>query len=120
MVSADYPSQVHLHDVEMAEQPSGERKPMKESGNIRPGKVMIDPVEIGDMGKVGLALCYDLRSAICLRIRQTADHGARFTEMHLTQRRLGADVLTFPSAWVNKTGHHWGESSTFSSWIPPC
>jgi predicted amidohydrolase len=55
----------------MAEEPKGERKSMEESGNIRPGKVMIDPIEIGEMGKVGLALCYDLRSVICLRIRHS-------------------------------------------------
>lgn len=54
-----------MHDVNMAEGGGGERKPMAESGNIRPGKAMVDPVEIGEMGKVGLALCYDLRSVVC-------------------------------------------------------
>jgi deaminated glutathione amidase len=44
------------------------------------------------VGMMGLAICYDLR----------------FPEMALQLRRLGADVLTYPSAFTTRTGAaHW-------------
>jgi hypothetical protein len=52
---------MHLHNVNMSEGSGGKREPMAESDKIRPGEEMLDPVEIGKMGKVGLALCYDVR-----------------------------------------------------------
>ena len=64
---------------------------LMESRSTQPGK-MITPPFPSPMGKIGLAICYDLR----------------FPEMALHLRRLGADVLTFPSAFTTRTGAaHW-------------
>ena len=62
-----------------------------ESRSTQPGKTIVSPFPT-PLGKVGLAICYDLR----------------FPEMALQLRRLGADILTFPSAFTTRTGAaHW-------------
>jgi len=62
-----------------------------ESRFTQPGKILVPPFQT-PIGKVGLAICYDLR----------------FPEISLRLRRLGADLLTFPSAFTTRTGAaHW-------------
>jgi deaminated glutathione amidase len=62
-----------------------------ESRTTQPGKTIVPPFAT-PLGNVGLAICYDLR----------------FPEMSLQLRRLGADILTFPSAFTLRTGAaHW-------------
>lgn len=65
-----------------------------ESDRIRPGQEVVPPVDVPGLGKVGLEICYDLR----------------FPELHIILTRLGAQILTFPSAFTVKTGRdHWGK-----------
>ena len=62
-----------------------------ESNWTQPGKSIVAPFP-STIGKIGLTICYDLR----------------FPEMHLQLRRLGAEILTFPSAFTARTGAaHW-------------
>lgn len=64
---------------------------LMESRSTQPGKSITPPFP-SPVGKMGLAICYDLR----------------FPEMAIQLRRLGADVLTFPSAFTTRTGAaHW-------------
>jgi deaminated glutathione amidase len=64
---------------------------LMESKSTQPGKTIVPPF-MSSLGKVGLAICYDLR----------------FPEMALQLRRLGADILTYPSAFTTRTGAaHW-------------
>ncbi|XP_069463286.1 deaminated glutathione amidase isoform X2 [Ambystoma mexicanum] len=76
----------HLFDVELEGRVS-----LKESKFTIPGSEIPAPVST-PVGKVGLAVCYDLR----------------FPEMSLTQVQKGAEILTFPSAFTLTTGlAHW-------------
>ncbi|KAK2512467.1 Nit1, partial [Columba livia] len=76
----------HLCDVELEGRVS-----MKESGFTNPGAEIVPPVST-PAGKLGLAICYDLR----------------FPELSLALRRAGADILTYPSAFTFPTGAaHW-------------
>jgi deaminated glutathione amidase len=62
-----------------------------ESQSTQAGKSIVPPFPT-PLGKVGLAICYDLR----------------FPEMALHLRRLGAEILTYPSAFTIRTGAaHW-------------
>jgi len=64
---------------------------LMESKSTQPGKTIVPPF-LTPLGKVGLAICYDLR----------------FPEMGLQLRRQGADILTYPSAFTTRTGAaHW-------------
>lgn len=64
---------------------------LMESRSTQPGNKILPPFTT-PLGKIGLAICYDLR----------------FPEMALQLRRLGADILTFPSAFTVRTGAaHW-------------
>ncbi|XP_014676513.1 PREDICTED: nitrilase homolog 1-like isoform X2 [Priapulus caudatus] len=64
---------------------------LRESDVAIPGKDILLPVQT-PVGKVGMAICYDLR----------------FPEMSLILRSMGADVLTYPSAFTLTTGMaHW-------------
>ncbi|KAG4306364.1 hypothetical protein PORY_000352 [Pneumocystis oryctolagi] len=58
---------------------------MKESKYVEKGKDIIPPFET-PIGKVGLAICHDIR----------------YPEMSIRLRSLGADVITYPSAFVPK------------------
>ncbi|XP_069805931.1 deaminated glutathione amidase isoform X2 [Dendropsophus ebraccatus] len=76
----------HLFDVELQ---SGVT--LRESGFTIPGAEIVQPVTTPG-GKVGLAVCYDLR----------------FPEMSLALRKEGAEILTYPSAFTVTTGlAHW-------------
>jgi deaminated glutathione amidase len=64
---------------------------LMESRSTQPGAKIVPPFSTS-IGKVGLAICYDLR----------------FPEMALQLRRLGSDILTYPSAFTTRTGAaHW-------------
>ncbi|BEI83877.1 hypothetical protein CcaverHIS002_0404810 [Cutaneotrichosporon cavernicola] len=89
-IKAKY-SKLHLYDVELIQ--DGQVKRIGESDRVRPGQAIVPPVQVGDL-KVGLEICYDLR----------------FPELSIVLTRMGADVLTFPSAFMLPTGKaHWGE-----------
>uniref|UniRef100_A0A670ZHM6 Nitrilase 1 n=1 Tax=Pseudonaja textilis TaxID=8673 RepID=A0A670ZHM6_PSETE len=84
-VAAAY-RKIHLFDVELEGRVS-----LKESAFTNPGSEMAPPVPT-PAGKVGLAICYDLR----------------FPEMALTLAQAGAEILTYPSAFTVTTGAaHW-------------
>ncbi|XP_062515108.1 deaminated glutathione amidase-like [Corticium candelabrum] len=64
---------------------------VKECDWVIPGKQIVEPIET-PAGRVGLEICYDIR----------------FPEMSLLLAGLGADILTFPSAFTVPTGlAHW-------------
>ncbi|EKD00247.1 nitrilase-like protein [Trichosporon asahii var. asahii CBS 8904] len=92
---ADY-NKLHLFDVVLpgTPGPNGEQRMKRtgESDRIRPGQEVVPPIDVPGLGKVGLEICYDLR----------------FPELHIILTRLGAQILTFPSAFTVKTGRdHW-------------
>lgn len=77
---------IHLCDVELQGRVS-----MKESNFTNPGPEIVPPVST-PAGKVGLAICYDLR----------------FPEISLALTQKGAEILTYPSAFTVTTGSaHW-------------
>ncbi|EEB09717.1 bis(5'-adenosyl)-triphosphatase [Schizosaccharomyces japonicus yFS275] len=77
---------VHLFDVDL-----GPGKTFKESNSTMPGTEIPSPV-MTPLGKVGLAICFDLR----------------FPELAQHLRSKGADILVYPSAFTEKTGAaHW-------------
>ncbi|XP_066284827.1 deaminated glutathione amidase-like isoform X1 [Branchiostoma lanceolatum] len=64
---------------------------LKETDWTIPGGEIVAPVPT-PAGKVGLAICYDLR----------------FPELCISLAQMGADILTFPSAFTQTTGMaHW-------------
>ncbi|XP_059805874.1 deaminated glutathione amidase isoform X2 [Hypanus sabinus] len=76
----------HLFDVDLPGQVS-----LKESSFTIPGPQIELPVTT-PIGKIGLAICYDLR----------------FPEISRTLADAGAEILTFPSAFTLTTGMaHW-------------
>ncbi|CAG0917429.1 unnamed protein product [Notodromas monacha] len=78
---------IHLFDVDIPEK----NVRLLESSYTVPGKELVPPVTLSD-AQIGLAICYDLR----------------FPEMSAKLRMMGADVLTFPSAFTVETGKaHW-------------
>lgn len=78
---------VHMFDVDIPEKNTR----IMESDYVLPGDRIVAPVET-PVGKVGLAICYDMR----------------FPELSLTLAKMGADILTFPSAFTFATGAaHW-------------
>ncbi|GAB6021841.1 hypothetical protein CHUAL_004413 [Chamberlinius hualienensis] len=79
----------HLFDVDIYRDDKKIR--LKESDFTLPGEKIVKPIET-PVGKVGLAICYDLR----------------FPELSLLLTKLGADILTYPSAFTKITGQaHW-------------
>ena len=77
---------IHLFDVEV----SGTTKYL-ESETTMEGEIILDPVPT-KVGAIGLATCYDMR----------------FPEQSIKLRKLGADIITFPSAFTPETGRaHW-------------
>ncbi|KAJ6553525.1 carbon-nitrogen hydrolase [Mycena vulgaris] len=87
---------LHLFDIQLkdaAQASPGEKRPRTgEHRRIIPGSVIPTPVDMGDIGRVGLEICYDIR----------------FPELHIILRRKGADVITIPSAFTVPTGRaHW-------------
>jgi len=77
---------LHLFDVEIKGGPV-----LKESNSVEPGSAILAPFETG-LGSMGLMICFDLRfPALSARICD-----------------LGAQVLTYPSAFTVPTGKvHW-------------
>ncbi|ODV87316.1 hypothetical protein CANARDRAFT_26726 [[Candida] arabinofermentans NRRL YB-2248] len=75
---------VHLFDVDIKDGPI-----LKESQSVEPGESVLKPFSTA-IGNVGFGICYDLR----------------FPELALRLRTLGAEILTYPSAWTMKTGPH--------------
>ncbi|KAL7424150.1 Carbon-nitrogen hydrolase [Cryptotrichosporon argae] len=88
---------LHLFDVQLTSppHPDGTIPPPTKSGEsdrVRPGREIVPPVHVEGLGNIGLEICYDIR----------------FPEQHTILTRLGADILTFPSAFTLKTGKdHW-------------
>lgn len=84
---------LHLFDINIANGPI-----LKESNSVEPGKEILPPFPVNDgtysKFHVGFAICYDIR----------------FGELALRLRKLGANILTYPSAFTTKTGElHWLE-----------
>ncbi|GFR86402.1 nitrilase and fragile histidine triad fusion protein NitFhit, partial [Elysia marginata] len=64
---------------------------LMESSYVQAGDTIVPPVPT-PVGRVGLAICYDMR----------------FPELSLALAQQGADILTFPSAFTQITGMaHW-------------
>lgn len=77
---------IHLFDVDIPD-----KVRLKESDTIKKGENIVLPVD-SPVGKIGLAICYDLR----------------FPELSIMYTNLGAKILTFPSAFTFATGAlHW-------------
>lgn len=83
-VTAQY-DKIHLFDVDL---PTGEKH--RESNVVKPGdKVVVVPTPFG---KVGMAICYDLR----------------FADQFRALAKAGAEILIVPSAFTVPTGQaHW-------------
>ncbi|KAK4173902.1 putative amidohydrolase [Triangularia setosa] len=80
---------VHLFDVDLGD--SG-GPVLKESEIVERGDRVQEVWELKGVGKVGSAICFDLR----------------FPEINLALRRKGAEIVTYPSAFTVSTGKaHW-------------
>lgn len=78
---------LHVFDIDL--RPDGPH--LKESDSTEPGREIVPPHST-PVGKVGSLICFDLR----------------FPEPALRLRRLGAEVLVYPSAFTVPTGKlHW-------------
>lgn len=76
----------HLFDVAL-----GERNTFQESALVAPGEAPV-VAELGDLGRLGLSICYDLR----------------FPEHYRALVDQGADLLAVPAAFLPVTGKdHW-------------
>ncbi|KAJ7881108.1 carbon-nitrogen hydrolase [Mycena olivaceomarginata] len=109
---------LHLFDIQLKETDKAQAIPREklprtgEHKKIIPGSVIPEPVDMGDIGRVGLEICYDIR----------------FPELHIILRRKGADIITLPSAFTvyviaaAQAGAHspqrssWGEALVFDPW----
>eukprot|EP00127_Corallochytrium_limacisporum_P006665 Clim_evm44s232 gene=Clim_evmTU44s232 len=77
---------LHMFDIDIKDGPR-----LMESSWTKPGDGITDPIET-PAGSVGLGICYDMR----------------FPEFATHLRRRGATILTYPSAFTEKTGAaHW-------------
>ncbi|KIX06749.1 uncharacterized protein Z518_04725 [Rhinocladiella mackenziei CBS 650.93] len=78
---------LHVFDIDL--RPNGPR--LKESDSTEPGHEIVPPYSMS-LGQIGSLICFDLR----------------FPEPALRLRRLGAEVLLYPSAFTVPTGKlHW-------------
>ncbi|CUM55500.1 uncharacterized protein AC631_03118 [Debaryomyces fabryi] len=82
---------LHLFDINIENGPI-----LKESNSVEPGNSVLKPFPINSTSLsefiIGFATCYDIR----------------FPELGLRLRRLGANIITYPSAFTTKTGQaHW-------------
>ncbi|XP_012279600.2 nitrilase and fragile histidine triad fusion protein NitFhit isoform X2 [Orussus abietinus] len=85
-VAARY-RKVHLFDMENKE--IGVR--LMESDYVVKGSEIVSPIAT-PIGQLGLSICYDMR----------------FPELALALRNMGAEILTYPSAFTYETGAaHW-------------
>ena len=79
-------SKLHLFDVEVSP-----KHTIRESASVMPGQKISPPVET-PCGKLGLSVCYDVR----------------FPEIYRRMAELGAEILTVPAAFLERTGYaHW-------------
>ncbi|KAL2162517.1 hypothetical protein VTH06DRAFT_7431 [Thermothelomyces fergusii] len=77
---------IHMFDVDIKDGPV-----LKESNSVEPGTEIVPPFDT-PLGKVGSTICFDLR----------------FPEISIALKRLGADIITYPSAFTVPTGRaHW-------------
>lgn len=77
---------LHMFDIELEGKP-----PIKESDFIEPGDKIVPPFD-SQIGKIGLAICFDIR----------------FAELALALKRQKADIIIYPSAFTVPTGRaHW-------------
>lgn len=84
---------LHLFDINIPNGPI-----LKELNSVEPGQEILKPFPVSEgqfsRFSVGLAICYDIR----------------FGELALRLRKLGANIITFPSAFTTRTGEaHWLE-----------
>lgn len=84
---------LHLFNVTIKDGPI-----LRESDSVEPGNEIPTPFSVNGSTfsnfKVGLSICYDIR----------------FSELNLRLRKLGANILTYPSAFTTTTGEaHWVE-----------
>ncbi|KAK5045369.1 hypothetical protein LTR84_009232 [Exophiala bonariae] len=78
---------LHVFDIDL--RPNGPK--LKESDSTEPGREIVPPYQT-PLGDVGSLICFDLR----------------FPEPALRLRRLGAEIITYPSAFTVPTGKlHW-------------
>ncbi|CAH2101830.1 unnamed protein product [Euphydryas editha] len=78
---------IHLFDVEIPEK----NIRLKESDFCTPGNQIVAPVD-SPIGRIGLSICYDMR----------------FPELSTSLSIMGAEILTYPSAFTYATGSaHW-------------
>lgn len=78
---------IHLFDMENKN--TGVR--LMESDYVKHGDKIVPPVST-PVGKLALSICYDMR----------------FPELSLSLRKIGAEILTYPSAFTYQTGAaHW-------------
>uniref|UniRef100_A0A1B6DP50 Nitrilase and fragile histidine triad fusion protein NitFhit n=2 Tax=Clastoptera arizonana TaxID=38151 RepID=A0A1B6DP50_9HEMI len=78
---------IHLFDVDIPEK----NIRLRESDIVKKGNEIIPPINT-PVGNIGLGICYDVR----------------FSELSLIYSKMGADILTFPSAFTFETGSfHW-------------
>lgn len=78
---------LHLFDINIPNGPV-----LQESKSVEPGNYVLRPFEGPDEFKIGYAICYDIR----------------FPELAMDLRKMGADIITYPSAFTTKTGEaHW-------------
>jgi nitrilase len=79
-------NKIHLFDVDVGDAHGSYR----ESDHFAPGNQVV--VVDTPVGKVGLAICYDLR----------------FPQLFMQMRAKGAEIFTLPAAFTHKTGEaHW-------------
>lgn len=81
-------NKVHLFDINIPNGPI-----LQESKLVEPGTSILKPFFLNPLPlKIGAAICYDIR----------------FPDMATSLRKLGADIITYPSAFTVKTGEaHW-------------
>lgn len=82
---------LHLFDINIENGPI-----LKESNSVEPGHAVLNPFPVNEENllkfKIGFGICYDIR----------------FPELCLRLRKLGANIITYPSAFTTKTGvDHW-------------
>ncbi|MBL4808385.1 MAG: carbon-nitrogen hydrolase family protein [Rhodobacteraceae bacterium] len=76
---------IHMFDVQL-----GNGEQYRESAQFQPGDRAV--VADTDFGKIGMTICYDLR----------------FPHLHRTLAKLGASIITAPTAFTVPTGQaHW-------------
>lgn len=84
---------LHLFDINITNGPI-----LKESNSVEPGNKIVSPFPV--FGENEAATGFNIGYAICYDIR--------FPELCLRLRKLGANVITYPSAFTTKTGEvHW-------------